>query len=127
MFDENNCDLKPTLRDFLKKNNAYDAFLRNWKNGNPQTPLEEINSKKGMACFTSAFVSNNTPEKNDYWFDLAIKFEVVEFKKDILERLKKLELALNYVCYDITLIPKYTALWDKIEILENYIEKLDEK
>jgi len=49
----------------------------------------------------------------------------METKKEIKQKLKDLELALNYVCYDANLIPKLQIVWDKLKLLQECIDKLD--
>ncbi len=43
--------------------------------------------------------------------------------KEIKQKVKDLELALNYVCYDATLIPKLNTVCKKLEILQDEINK----
>lgn len=47
-------------------------------------------------------------------------------KEDIKQRLKDLELELNAVCYDAELIPKLRPVWDKLVLLNEYVEDFDD-
>lgn len=44
---------------------------------------------------------------------------------EIKEKIKDLELALNYVCYDADLIPKLQTVWQKLELLQEVVNKND--
>jgi len=44
---------------------------------------------------------------------------------EIKEKIKDLELALNYVCYDADLIPKLQTVWQKLELLQEAVNKND--
>ena len=41
----------------------------------------------------------------------------------IEQKVRDLELALNYVCYDASLIPKLSKVWDKLELLKEEVNK----
>ena len=43
--------------------------------------------------------------------------------EDIKQKLQDLELALNYVCYDAELIPKLSKVWEKLELLQEVVNK----
>jgi hypothetical protein len=44
---------------------------------------------------------------------------------EIKEKLKDLTLELNSVCYNSNLIPQLQTVWDKLNLLEESIEKFD--
>ena len=43
--------------------------------------------------------------------------------KEIKQKVQDLELALNYVCYDADLIPKLSKVWEKLELLQEVVNK----
>ena len=43
--------------------------------------------------------------------------------EEIKQKVQDLELALNYVCYDASLIPKLTKVWEKLELLQEAVNK----
>ena len=43
--------------------------------------------------------------------------------KEIKQKVQDLELALNYVCYDADLIPKLSKVWEKLELLQDVVNK----
>jgi hypothetical protein len=47
-------------------------------------------------------------------------------KEEIKQRLKDLALELNAVCYDAELIPKLRSVWDKLVLLNEYVEDFDD-
>ena len=44
---------------------------------------------------------------------------------EIKEKIKDLELTLNYVCYDADLIPKLQTVWQKLQLLQEVVNKND--
>lgn len=42
---------------------------------------------------------------------------------EIKQKVQDLELALNYVCYDANLIPKLQTVWQKLELLQEVVNK----
>ena len=42
---------------------------------------------------------------------------------EIKQKVQDLELALNYVCYDSDLIPKLQTVWQKLELLQEVVNK----
>lgn len=42
---------------------------------------------------------------------------------EIKQKVQDLELALNYVCYDADLIPKLQTVWQKLELLQEVVNK----
>ena len=43
--------------------------------------------------------------------------------EEIKQKVQDLELALNYVCYDAELIPKLSKVWEKLELLQEVVNK----
>lgn len=43
--------------------------------------------------------------------------------EEIKQKVQDLELALNYVCYDAALIPKLSKVWEKLELLQEVVNK----
>ena len=43
--------------------------------------------------------------------------------EEIKQKVQDLELALNYVCYDADLIPKLQTVWQKLELLQEVVNK----
>ena len=43
--------------------------------------------------------------------------------EEIKQKVQDLELALNYVCYDAALIPKLSKVWERLEILQEAVNK----
>ena len=43
--------------------------------------------------------------------------------EEIKQKVQDLELALNYVCYDADLIPKLSKVWEKLELLQEAVNK----
>lgn len=43
--------------------------------------------------------------------------------EEIKQKVEDLELALNYVCYDADLIPKLQTVWQKLELLQEVVNK----
>lgn len=43
--------------------------------------------------------------------------------EEIKQKVQDLELALNYVCYDADLIPKLSKVWEKLELLQEVVNK----
>jgi hypothetical protein len=43
--------------------------------------------------------------------------------EEIKQKVQDLEMALNYVCYDATLIPKLQTVWGKLELLQEAVNK----
>ena len=78
--------LKLEFKKFLKENNAYYGFLSNIVENSKfcaHTTLRDyLNKYDAEKYLFSAFVFADTPEGNDYWYSLHMKW---------LERLKSLE------------------------------------
>lgn len=47
-------------------------------------------------------------------------------KEEIKQRLKDLALELNAICYDAAMIPKLRPVWDKLVLLQQYVEDFDD-
>ena len=43
--------------------------------------------------------------------------------EEIKQAIKDLELQLNYICYDPVMIKKLSPLWDKLETLQEVVNK----
>lgn len=74
--------LKPSLEKFLKENDIYDSYIRNfilYHDGEDYHGYADIISELiGEECFTGAFLFDNTAEGVEYWFKFAREFDKLD-------------------------------------------------
>ncbi len=82
----NKYNLNPIIKDFLERNNAYKAFIANCENqGRNEDDIKFLNNHcQESSWLAEAFIWYITPEGEDYWVNLAKKFNyLITLEKDI--------------------------------------------
>lgn len=71
-FDKNGLRLDYSQK--LKELRVYTRFIKNLKSDKPSSRLDFLNLKESFYDFISAaFVWCNTPEKDDFWYEISQK------------------------------------------------------